>query len=584
MGRRGLATAPDLRILRPATTVAAARLAAAVLAMMLVAATAAQPAMAAEPAPGAAAVSDAIAEHRGGTLRLLSRAALGTVDPQVAYTAQAWQVFAVAYDGLLAFRKVAGAAGRDIVPDLAEEMPAPEEGGRLWRFRLRRGVRFSDGREVAPGDVAASFHRLFRVLSPTAGTLYGGIVGADACLRDPASCTLPGVEADEAAGTVSIRLVRPDREFPLKLALPHASVLPRDAPDRDAGTAPLPGTGPYRIAEYDPAVRMRLERNPHFREWSRDAQPDGYPDAMTYEFGLEDGAEVGKILRGQADWMFDAPPADRLGELGARYAGQVRLNPATALWFLALNVHEPPFDDPRARRAVALAVDRRAVAKLAGGRNLAQPACRLIPPDLPGWEPGCPTGTSAGPAADSPPDLDAARRLVADSGTAGQRVALVVDDSAVQRAIGTQLLTALRDLGWDARLRVLSASVQPTHIQNSANRVQASLTSWYADYPSPVNLLTTVFTCAAYRPGSDLSPNLTGFCDPALDAQMQAVLDQADTDEAARGWAAVDRALLAQAPVVPLFVPRYIDVLSTRVGNYIYNPQFHFLLSQAWVR
>lgn len=531
-----------------------------------------------------ATAQDGEEARRGGTLRLLSRAALGTVDPQVAYTAQAWQIFAIAYDGLTAFRKVGGDRGREVVPALAESIPAPQEGGLVWRFRLRRGVRFSDGREVTPADAAASFRRLYRVLSPTAGTLYGGIMGADECLRDPANCTLPGVTSDDAESTVTIRLVRPDRELPLKLALPHASVLPRDAPQADVGTAALPGTGPYRIAEYDPAARMRLERNPHFREWSRDAQPDGYPDAVEYEFGLEDGAEVAKVLRGQADWMFDAPPADRLGELGARHAKQVHLNPATALWFLALNVHEPPFDDLRARRAVALAVDRRAVAKLAGGRNLAVPACRLIPPDLPGWEPGCPPQTSSGPEADSPPDLDRARRLVAESGTAGQRVALVVDDSALQRAIGTQLLTALRDLGWDARLRVLSASVQPTHVQNSANRVQASLTNWYADYPSPANLLQGVFACAAYRPNSDLSPNLTGYCDPGQDQRMQAALDEGDAGKAARIWAAVDRAITEQVPVVPLYVPRYIDLVSARVGNYQYNPQFHFLFSQAWVR
>ena len=579
MGRGGLAAAPALRLLR------------ALLSVFLLggAPVAAQPPGQPSGQPGADPASAARpsaqpADHRGGTLRLLSRAAFDTLDPQVTYTVQAWQLFGAVYDGLTAFRKVGGDAGRDVVPDLAVTIPEPEEGGLVWRFRLRRGVRFSDGREVTPSDAAASFRRLYGVLSPTGGTLYGGILGAEACLREPAGCPRPGVAGDDDAGTVTIRLVRPDRELPAKLALPHASILPRDAPHKDAGTAPLPGTGPYRIVQYDPAARMRLERNPHFREWSRDAQPDGYPDAIAYEFGLEDGAEVGKVLRGNADWTFDAPPADRLGELGARHAGQVRLNPATALWFLALNVHEPPFDDLRARRAVALAVDRRAVAKLAGGRNLALPACRLIPPDLPGWEPGCPAETSPGPDASSPPDLERARRLVAESGTAGQRVALVVDDSVLQRAIGTQVLTALRDLGWDARLRVLSASVQPTYIQNSANRVQVSLTNWYADYPSAANLLQGVFACAAFRPNSDLSPNLTGYCDPVQDRRMQAALDERDAGEAARIWAGVDRVVTEQAPAVPLYVPRYLDRISARVGDYQYTPQFHFLLSQAWGR
>ena len=73
------------------------------------------------------------------------------------------------------------------------------------------------------------------------------------------------------------------------------------------------------------------------------------------------------VENGQADWMFDTPPEDRLGELGARYAGQVHLNPSFAMWFVPLNVHLPPFDDVRVRQAFNHAVDRAAVLKLFGG-------------------------------------------------------------------------------------------------------------------------------------------------------------------------------------------------------------------------
>ena len=77
-------------------------------------------------APFARAESDRaalMAQHRGGAIRLLARTAAGSIDPQVNYTAQFWQVFALAYDGLVAFRKVAGPAGREIVPVLADAVP-----------------------------------------------------------------------------------------------------------------------------------------------------------------------------------------------------------------------------------------------------------------------------------------------------------------------------------------------------------------------------------------------------------------------------------------------------------------------------
>ena len=147
-------------------------------------------------------------------------------------------------------------------------------------------------------------------------TFYGAIEGADACLHDPDTCTLSGAAA--SGDVITIRLTRPDPEFLTKLALPHASILPASAPLSDAGTVPLAGTGPYRFAATTRTTALRMERNPYFREWSAEAQPDGYPDTIEYEFGLEDEADVTAIENGQADWMFDTPPADRLGELGAR--------------------------------------------------------------------------------------------------------------------------------------------------------------------------------------------------------------------------------------------------------------------------
>ncbi len=509
--------------------------------------------------------------HRGGTMRLLAHSAAGTIDPQVNYTAQFWQMFSMAYDGLLAFRKVPGSGGNEIVGDLADAVPTPTDGGLTWVFRLRPGLRFSDGAPVRPADVAASFRRLFRLSSPTADSFYGAIAGAEACLRAPAACTLEGVMADDEAGTVTIRLSRPDPEFAMKLALPHASVLPGTAADADAGTVPLPGTGPYRIDRYDPGDSLRLVRNPHFREWSADAQPDGFPDAIDYDFGLEDEAEVTAIQNNQADWTFDAPPADRLAELGARYADQVHLSPAYAMWFLPLNTRLPPFDDVRVRRALNLAVDRRALVKLFGGARLADETCQVLPPRLPGHQPYCPY----------PLDLARARQLVAESGTAGQTVTLVIDDSPVARAIGTYMLDVLRDLGFVPRLRSLSGNVQFTYIQNTGNRVQASLTTWYADYASAGNFLGGVFGCSAFRPGSDASPNISGFCDPALDARLRAALAAPD---GAAELAAIDRAVTDQAPAVVLFNPRYIDFVSARIGHFGYHEQFRWLVSQSWVR
>ena len=424
------------------------------------------------------------------------------------------------------------------------------------------------GSPVRTADVVASFRRIFRVGSPTAASFYGVITGAQACLEAPAECALPGVRAD--GREVVIELDRADPEFLQKLALPHAFIVPEAAPPRDSGSVALPGTGPYRIVSYDPNEALILERNPFFHVWSAEAQPAATIDAIRYEFGLDAEAQVTAVMSGQADWMFDAPPPDRLAEVGAAGPGRVHLDPAFAIAFVPLNTHLAPFDDRRVRLAFNMAVDRDAIVRLFGGKGMASAACQAVPPGLPGFEPYCPFAH----------DIAAARRLVQESGRAGQAVTLVVDDAASSRAVGTYLLDVLQDLGFTARLQSLSGNVQFTYIQNTGNRVQASLTSWYADYPSAANMLAGNFGCANFREGSDSSTNIPGFCDKALDARLEAAVLAADWREVA----AVDRGITDQAPAVVLANPRYIDVVGPRVEGFVAHPTFHFLFQLARLR
>src|SRR5438552_5526702 len=116
-------------------------------------------------------------DHRGGTLKLLAKAAGGTLDPQVNYTLQYWQLYQAAYDGLLAFKKAGGSAAFDVVPDLAASYKITN-GGKTWVFTLRKGIKFSNGQALTVDDVVASLRRIFKVKSPTSGGFYAGIVGA----------------------------------------------------------------------------------------------------------------------------------------------------------------------------------------------------------------------------------------------------------------------------------------------------------------------------------------------------------------------------------------------------------------------
>lgn len=530
--------------------------------------------------------ADLMAKHRGGTMVLSAVAAAGTLDTAINYTGQFWQIFQMTNDGLVKFKQAAGTEGFKIVPDIAEAIPEPQDGGKTYVFKIRKGIMFSTGKELKPSDVLASFQRIFKVNGPTTGSFYNGFVGADKCIANGATCTLDGgVIADDAAGTVTIHLVAPDSEFFDKLAVPHASILPADAPAKDAGTTPLPATGPYMIESYNPNEKMVLKRNPHFKEWSVDAQPDGYVDEIDYKFGMTEEATINAIQNGQVDWMFDPPPTDRLPELGSKYAKQMHIDPLAAFWYAPMNTNLPPFNNVKVRQAVNYALDRDALVGLYGGDVLGTPTCQILPPDFPGFAPSCVYTKNPGESW-SEPDMDKAKALIKESGTAGQKVTLIVEDTAVSRGIGTYLQSLLTELGFDASMKAISTNIQFTYIQNTNNNVQISVSQWYMDYPAASDFINVLLSCDSIHPGSDSSINIAGYCNKDLDKQMQDTMALAVTnpDAANANWAKIDKAYMEQAPLAPLFTPKSVNFTSARLGNYLFNKQNRWVMSQSWVK
>jgi peptide/nickel transport system substrate-binding protein len=526
--------------------------------------------------------------NSGGTLMTVAKGApSGSPDPQINYTLQEWQLLVITHDGLVGFKRAGGTEGTKLVPDLATSIPKPTDGGKTYTFTLRKGIKFSNGKELKASDVKYTFERLFKIgSSPNAGTWYNVIVGGDACVKSPKTCNLnQGVVVDDAKGTVTFHLTKGDPEFLDKLAVPFGFILPTGTPNKEVQIPP-PGTGPYKFVEYNPNKEIKLVRNTNFKEWSKDAQPNGNPDVIVQKFGLSAEAEVTQVENGQADWMFDNPPADRLNEISTKYADQVHVNPLTAVWYFAFNVRIPPFNNLKARQGVNFATDRNALVKIYGGPNLAVPTCQILPPNFPGYKPYCPYTKNPGSGKWTGPDMAKAKQLIAASGTKGASVKVNTDTVETDKALGLYFVGLLNQLGYKATLQALSPDIQYPYCQNSKNQIQFCWSSWYQDYPAASDFLNILLGCGSFIPNSNASPNIAEFCNKPIQAQMDQALQQGITDPTGANtkWQAIDKAVTDQAPWVSMFNPKYIDFLSKRVKGYQFSPQWYFLLAQASVK
>jgi peptide/nickel transport system substrate-binding protein len=263
-----------------------------------------------------------------------------------------------------------------VEPALAVSWDTP--GPSTWRFRLRPGARFQDGRRVTARDVAWSLERARRHL------------------RSGVSHYLADVVDVRVAAADSV-LIRTQASTSLLLnRLSFVAIVPEGSPAEIR--API-GTGPYRLAPEGLPDDLTLQRSDVY--WGR--RP---PEAVVRLLVVKDPARTrAMLLSGDLDVSLAPAPeeADRLREAPCC---RVVAQPAVVVEALLCRVDRPPFDDLRVRRALDLALDRTAlVARTLKGWG--QPASQLASPGTVGFAPAIRVQGR---------DLGLARRLLAAAG------------------------------------------------------------------------------------------------------------------------------------------------------------------------
>jgi YVTN family beta-propeller protein len=523
----------------------------------------------------------AAASHLGGTLTVVTQW-LPARDPAQAYGTLDLPGLATAYDGLVALRRSGSPQGLTLVPDLAERLARPADGGKTYTFTLRHGVRYSTGKLVRASDFRRGIQR---VLTNGPTTYYDGILGAPACHQHPRRCDLSaGIVTNDRARTVAIHLARADPDFLYKLALLFAVPAPPRTPSRVIDRAPfLPGTGPYKISAYRPNVSFTLVRNPYFRQWSYAAQPAGYPDVIRFKRMADPSAQLAAVAAGRADLVDIGVNGQPYGNLALQYPTRLHPGLKQSTTYVFLNTRQPPFNNRQARQAVSYAINRARVLRLLHlGPGQATLTCQILPADFPGHQPYCPYTTGASNGAWHGPDLAKATRLAQQSHTTSAPVTVW---NVHGSKIGAYLAQLLRQLGYRATLHTVSAGTYYGAASISRAKVQIALQTWGADFPAPSTFFFPVLSCQSFNSDPTNNLNYAEYCNPTVDTLAGQAQAERLTDPAAarKLWARVDRTVTNDAPWIPVVDESSTVFVSARVGNYQQSPGYGPLLDQIWI-
>ncbi|MGX1541729.1 ABC transporter substrate-binding protein [Streptomyces adustus] len=513
--------------------------------------------------------------HRGGTLTVLNRNPQQDFDPARLYTTGGGKIPSLVFRTLTTRNRENGAAGAQVVPDLATDTGRPNKDATVWTYTLKEGLKYEDGTAITSADIKYGIERSFAAeLSGGAPYLRDWLIGgADYQGPYKGGRSLDSIETPDAR-TIVFHLDKPEGEFPYLATQTQFAPVPKA---KDTGTKyeehPV-SSGPYKVVSNEnDGERLVLERNTY---WSAatDAERKAYPDRIDVRSGLDSSVINQRLSASQGA---DAAAITTDTNLGPAELAQVTGDKALASRvgtgrfgytnYIAFNPKVKPFDDVRVRQAISYAVDRSSVVNAAGGSSLAEAATTFLPNQKSyGYQPYdlFPAG-AAGNAAK-------AKELLKEAGYAnGLTVTLTHSNSKdfeTSPEIATAIQDALKKAGITVELKGLEDNDYSDTVHGARTEPGFFLAHWGADWPSGGPFLAPIFDGRQIvKDGANFN---TGFLDDkTVNTEIDAINKLTDLDAAAARWGALDKKIAGQALTVPLFHPVYKRLYGKDIRNIV---------------
>ncbi len=433
--------------------------------------------------------------------------------------------------------------------------------GKTYTFHLRTNLMWSTGEPITTADIVYSWMRALEpaTASEYAGQLYylkNGEAYNTGKIKDPAQV---GVHALDPY-TLRVELEHPTPFFLDLCAFETLTVVPRQTiekyQDRWLFAKPLPCSGAYKLGAWRINDKIRLIKNTNY--WDAANTQSGIIDMLPV--GSPDAA-LNLYIHGQADVVWDKSlvPTDLIDLLLKRPDFHAFTYLGT--YFIRFNVTKKPFDDPRVRRALGMAIDReRIVNKIT--RAGEQPAYSLVPPGTANYTSLTVTNY----------DVALAKKLMAEAGYPDGKgfptFEYLFDAPAggggkIHQDIAVEMQQMWHDnLGIQMNMRQLEWKVYLS-AENQLD-YEVSRSSWIGDYNDP-NTFLTMFT-------SDDGNNHTGWKNANYDALIQAANEEPDQQRRAQIFLKAEKLLVDEdAPICPLFYYVGINYFDTNRIKGIYQ-------------
>ncbi|WP_158607712.1 ABC transporter substrate-binding protein [Flexivirga caeni] len=519
----------------------------------------------------------------GGTLTITNVGNPPTWDPAGAYYEFSMGILSDLVTRGLTGYQINSKGVATLVPDLGTDLGTQSADGLTWTFKLKPGMKYSNGETVKAADFVYAIKRSF---DPTLGG-NGPVPYLQSYLKGGSTykgpfkqpkVDFPGVTA-QGDDTVVFHLARKWPTLPYYLAFPAASPIPQSAEKRgDYQKDPL-ATGPYMVKSLIKGSSIVLVKNP---QWDPKSDPirHQYPNQIDVKLGVNPLTTQQRILAGVAGGAttvdISGVDASLTGKI-ASHPKQILFGPSPCEAYLPLDSQKIPL---AVRKAIAVAYPYDQTRKADGENSyVLDPATTYAPPQVPGIKQYPPVNGMTG---QGPGDPVKAKAMLKAAGKENFALSYYYDEGNPQLIAQSNALKAgLTAAGFTVKAVPVSDQEYSTKINqtNTGMNVGQGISSWCYDWPSGDSIYPQLFSSSTAKDGRSVA-NLQ---DAAIDKQLTEI-SSLDPTAAEPKWLAFDKQMAEQVMGIPLSYSKASSVLGVKVHNVVDDPNKGLPdFAQIWV-
>ncbi|MFB5191280.1 ABC transporter substrate-binding protein [Alicyclobacillus fastidiosus] len=497
---------------------------------------------------------------RGGDLQLDMSQDIHSIDPAVAEDVLSDEFVQSMYDQLVTYKGTTN----DLVGDAAQTWDVSAD-GKTYTFHLRKGIHFWNGDPLTADSYIAEFERMLnkKIASP-GESLIDPIIQGSTAYHDGKSTTISGVTAPNPY-TLKIVLTKPEPFF-LNILAMHFFVGIDPAWIQQVGDAafglnkPM-GTGAFELKSNNNNVAV-LTRNPHYFQKDEHGNQLPYLNQITFTYNNNTELDAMRFERGETAFLgFNTRgiPSSAYQQFVSNPSlkQDVLTSSAGTIWYMGLNVQQPPFTNVKVRQAVEYAIDKPLLVKLLDNQDSV--ANQPTPPGVFGHVEDLPS------AVNYTYNPQKAKELLKESGLSLPIKAKFYssNDSSTLKIIN-QIQSDLKAVGIDISPESTSWGTFLT--LNAKGNQPSFLIDWNQTYPDASDFLYTLLN-SSEQPAN----NSTMYSNADVDRWLNQAQTDTNQEDRANLYKQVTIQVMQDATIVPLYYGKYIYAIQPWVHGYYIN-------------